>query len=66
MIFKFNLMRIGVCLTALGLTTALFSQSAEKFYLRLTPFKSPKDSLALAIELRFWQEFREQVGNPRL
>ncbi len=61
MILKIHRILIGSCLIALGLTTPLFSQSAEKYYLRLTPFKSSKDSLSLEIELRFWQEFREQV-----
>jgi len=39
------------------------SQTSERYYLRITPFKSqaPKDSLALLIELRFWQEFRERA-----
>jgi len=58
---KIHRMLIGSCLTALSITTATFSQPAEKYYLRLTPLKSPKDSLALEIELRFWQEFREQA-----
>ena len=61
MTFKIHRMLIGSCLVALGITTVIFSQPAEKYHLRLTPFKSPKDSLTLLIELRFWQEFREQV-----
>lgn len=58
---KIHRILFGTCLLTLGLTTALFSQPTEKYYLRLTPFKSSKDSLSLEIELRFWQEFREQV-----
>jgi tetratricopeptide (TPR) repeat protein len=49
------------CVAALGFAANAFSQPSEKYYLRLTPLKSPKDSLALEIELRFWQEFREQA-----
>ena len=40
---------------------SLWAQEAETHYLRVTPFESPKDSLALLMELRFWQEFREQA-----
>ncbi len=58
---KSHRLLIGLGLVALSMTSTTFSQPAEKYYLRLTPFKSPKDSLALEIELRFWQEFREQV-----
>lgn len=61
MTYRIHRMLMGAGLMALVLTTTLFSQPAEKYYLRLALLKGPKDSLALEIELRFWQEFREQA-----
>ncbi len=37
------------------------AQGETQYYLRITPFESPQDSLTLLAELRFWQEFREQA-----
>jgi len=46
------------CMAVFGFATSAFSQP---YYIKVEPFTSTKDSLALEIELRFWQEFREQV-----
>jgi len=45
-----------------GFATLAFTQSASPYYLRVTPFASPRDSFALEIEMRFWQEFREHAA----